>query len=904
MGAAPHIAPGEPPFPNGDAAAAFFAAVAPPGTVLEMRIPKTKRGGPRRYFGVASGYFDNAVSFAQAAGRIGGEDAEAVYVTVNPVDPALLARSANRLKDGNPPTTTDAQIVAYRHLFVDVDPVYAAADAAGISASLDERRRALAKRDDVLAFVTETLGWPAPIYVGTSGNGGTLLFRFDAPNDEETVDLVRRGLSALDTLLSDTGAKVDATTSNPSRLMKVRGTIAAKGDHIPGRPHRRAGGRINRDAIPVSVDQLRILAELVPAPEPKKPSPSGAIQMTSGGSRSWDIRDVLKDSGIGVAEKQRGGSTVFALDRCLTSADHADGACVIERPDGMLLYVCHHNRCQGKTWHDAKAALRIQSSSSDGDTGKSTDRGGAKGAKSPSGTFGASTTDDEARDGWAERQPLPPESPRVPTLPIAMVPAPLREWIVDLADLTKLPVEMIATPAITAAGAVVGRNLGIRPGRFDDFVTVPNLWGAIIARPGWLKSAAVKEGFRPINRLVAAAIEAFTAAERDAAVARERIGAEIDAFKARMRESAKKDHDLAELEAAMRAKREELREATPKERRYLTHDATVEKLGELLRDNPRGLLILRDELSGWMRNLDKAGREGDREFFLEAWNGTGSYTTDRIGRGTIHIPALTISVFGGIQPGKLRPLIASAVDGGAGDDGLLQRLQLTVWPDRLPPWKKPERWPDAGARDKAAAIYAALDAMDPGSARAATDADIPYLTFTPAAQLVADRWRDELEHRLRSDELDHAPAFGSHLAKYRSLMPELALIFSLIDIAAGTPGVVRGAVGEGSVRLAAAWCEFLEAHARKLYAAELDRGTSAAHALAAKIAAGAVIDGQPVRDIYRNHWTGIASSEAVLAGLTALADLGWLRVETVTTSGRPAQVVRLHPDLRQEEHHG
>jgi len=56
------------------------------------------------------------------------------------------------------------------------------------------------------------------------------------------------------------------------------------------------------------------------------------------------------------------------------------------------------------------------------------------------------------------------------------------------------------------------------------------------------------------------------------------------------------------------------------------------------------MLVLRDELSGWLRALDKPGREGDREFYLEAWNGTGSYTVDRIGRGTIHIPTLTLGL--------------------------------------------------------------------------------------------------------------------------------------------------------------------------------------------------------------------------------------------------------------------
>ncbi len=393
---------------------------------------------------------------------------------------------------------------------------------------------------------------------------------------------------------------------------------------------------------------------------------------------------------------------------------------------------------------------------------------------------------------------MPPETPPVPTLPVAMVPGRSVRGSSIWPTWRSFPVEMVAAPAVAAAGAVVGRNLGIRPGRFDDFVTVPNFWGAIIARPGWMKSAAVKEGFRPLGRLVATAIEAFKEAEEDAAVTRERIAAEIEAIKARMREAAKKGRDLADLEAELRAKREELRAATPKERRYLTHDATVEKLGELLRDNPRGLLILRDELSGWMRNLDKAGREGDREFFLEAWNGTGSFTTDRIGRGTIHIPALTLSVFGGIQPGKLRPLIASAVDGGAGDDGLLQRLQLTVWPDRLPPWKKPERWPDAAARDQAYGDLRGPRRDDAVAVRRRHRRRHPVPDVHPGGAGRRDEWRDELEHRLRSDELDHAPAFASHLAKYRSLMPELALIFHLIDVAAGTPECTRGAVGEGS----------------------------------------------------------------------------------------------------------
>jgi hypothetical protein len=280
-------------------------------------------------------------------------------------------------------------------------------------------------------------------------------------------------------------------------------------------------------------------------------------------------------------------------------------------------------------------------------------------------------------------------------------------------------------------------------------------------------------------------------------------------------------------------------------------------------------------LSGWLRAQDKAGREGDREFYLEAWNGTRSFTTDRIGRGTMHSPALCLSVFGGIQPGKLKPLVMDALDGGAGDDGLLQRLQLLVWPDRQPPWIAPTGWPDQEARARADAIYAWLDTQSPTTVHANTKGKIPYVTFTPGAQAVFDEWRDELERRLRSDEAERHPAFTSHLSKYRSLMPALALIFELIALAAGEHAAT-GQVGEPAVRLAAAWCDFLECHARKLYAPKLAGGVATAHLLAAKIKAGLIQDGATIRDIYRAEWSGLRTPDRVMDGAQVLAQHGWL----------------------------
>ena len=88
---------------------------------------------------------------------------------------------------------------------------------------------------------------------------------------------------------------------------------------------------------------------------------------------------------------------------------------------------------------------------------------------------------------------------------------------------------------------------------------------------------------------------------------------------------------------------------------------------------------MRDELVGLIASWDKSGREGDRQFFLEAWNGTDDYDTDRIGRGTIIIPNLCVSIFGGMQPDKLTAYLEQASD-ALGNNGLLQRFQLLVYP--------------------------------------------------------------------------------------------------------------------------------------------------------------------------------------------------------------------------------
>jgi putative DNA primase/helicase len=500
-----------------------------------------------------------------------------------------------------------------------------------------------------------------------------------------------------------------------------------------------------------------------------------------------------------------------------------------------------------------------------------------------------STVDSEpaAVDGWPARQPLPaPEA--VPALPAELVPAPLRLWLVDAAERACLPLELVAVPALVVAGSLVGRACGIRPeGAGDPWTVVPNLWGAIVAPPGMLKSFAIGEAAAPLRPLEAEARAEHVKARDGAEAEKAALAAELARLKGRKRGDVDRDG----IAAVMRRQRE----CEVTERRLVTSDATPEKLGEILAGNPRGVLMLRDEIAGWLATFDRPGREGERAFYLEAWEGLSPFTVDRIGRGSLHIPALCVSVLGGIQPGKLSSYVAEALAGGSGADGLLQRLQLLVWPDGLPPYRRTERGTDRAARERAFAVYRGLSAAGAGATLPGTGG-VPCLAFDAEAQVIFRAWRDELEARVRGEELQRTPAFCSHVAKYRSLMPALALLFHVLDTVAGGTG--GGEVPATAARYAAAWCEYLEAHARKLYRRELSGDAEAARSLAGKLEAGEVAEGSAVRELYRRGWSGLATPEAVWQALTTLERLGWLRVAEQPTPGRPSYVVTLHPDLK------
>lgn len=493
----------------------------------------------------------------------------------------------------------------------------------------------------------------------------------------------------------------------------------------------------------------------------------------------------------------------------------------------------------------------------------------------------------EAFDPWPEPSPLGDDLPPVQAFEPALLPRQLRAWVMDIAERINCPADLVAIPAMVSAGALIGRKVGIRPQRKTDWLEVANLWGCVVAPPGSLKSPAAREALGPIKRL-----EAKAAADNDAALAdykaREALyKLEKDATdkgaRAALGGAGGRDAALAKLQGLIEP-------TPPPMKRYHTTDATAEKLGELCRDNPNGLLVERDELLSLFADLDRPEKTLARGFYLTGWGGLDGFTFDRIARGTVRIPAVNISLCGTTQPTRLAGYIRESLR--SFDDGMVQRLQLLAWPDFTAPFREVDRYPDSEARAAAHECFADLANLDTVELGAVCEQlsgahGVPFLRFAENAQEVFADWRDRwLEQRLRSGQLQSA--MTAHLAKYRGLIPRLALICHI------------GNRHEGPVSLEAtgqalAWADYLESHASRVYASLSLDNADAARAIWRRMKKGNLPQPFTARDIQQKGWSGLTETARIASGLEALCDAHWLRADRVDTGGRPSTVYRMNP---------
>jgi len=209
-----------------------------PGEIIEVRA----MGVDRKKNMVLSGYFDNHNDFCKAVKETDKRQHAGIYFTLQVIDPRLIARAYNRLKPGDL-TTSDKDVLFYRWLPIDIDPVRPS----GVSSSASELKAALDLRGPIAAYVMQEIESAAPIRA-MSGNGGHLLFRLpDWPTDAKNKGIIKGILEDISLRFSTPQVSIDTSVFNPARIWKLYGTTAHKGDEVPASQYHEA--RLHRMAF-------------------------------------------------------------------------------------------------------------------------------------------------------------------------------------------------------------------------------------------------------------------------------------------------------------------------------------------------------------------------------------------------------------------------------------------------------------------------------------------------------------------------------------------------------------------------------------------------------------------------------------------------------------------------------
>jgi hypothetical protein len=716
----------------------YLRRVVEPGMVVELRILGCVDNPKYPPFTV-SGYFDHdhLHELATAACEWTAK-AEGCYVTINPVVPDLLARAANRVAVRPKHTTTDDEITRRVGLVFDADPKRPA----GVSANASEKAEA---QERILKLVNELTwrGWPAPI-LADSGNGYHARFNIDLANNDDARELIERVLKAASSMFSDDKVTIDTSLSNASRIIKLYGTLARKGDDTYARPHRLSKVISKPDDFQaVSAELLESFANeyqpAAPQPEVTHHRPRGSAFQTnanSGASPEARARAYVFSSGF--PDSIAGEHGHDSLYRCACELVDGFG---LDRNQALLIL---------RDWNQARAKppeseKQVQHKLDDAIKNHpvpslkrlNTDRSG-KGENR-----------DEPSALW------PPlrfqEPPPLLSFPVEVFPPPLQAYCREVAEAKLAPLDFVGAAMLVVAGAAIGQSVNIKVKR--DWTEAPLLFVIIVAPPGKTKSPVVRAVAKPLTEI-----------DRRLRVESAKASQEwID---------RKKAHDKDDSAPPPGPE--------PRQRRAIVKDVTRESLVVILADNPSGVLCDPDEASGWVASFNEYKGKGgsDREFWLSIW-GSAPVSVDRKGgRESTYVPFPFAAVVGGLPPVKLDKL----TDERSRSDGLLDRIIFTC-PEEFPR----QYWTEADLSEKAERDWSeSIAKLFDAPMYVKDDRELPYLAdFTPEARRAWVEWFNA--HAEEMDGLEFSSGQSGAWSKMRAHAARFALILSRLHWACNPP---------------------------------------------------------------------------------------------------------------------
>lgn len=465
--------------------------------------------------------------------------------------------------------------------------------------------------------------------------------------------------------------------------------------------------------------------------------------------------------------------------------------------------------------------------------------------------------------------------------PRIALPLVLRRFAVAAAEAMDVAVESVATPAIATCAAAIGNTCRVR---LTQTWTEPAvIWAVTLMESGSLKTPAYNAAVEPLHVAQRLAEEAYAAAQEGYKKARADYEAEASFWRGQPGGGADGKPDGASAEPVA---------PTPTD--YYTSDSTVEAIAVLLGNNPRGLALTRDELSGFFGSFGayKGGRGADESAYLEFFN-AGTVKLNRAGGKRIFVPKAALSIFGTCQPVVFNHAIGAQGAGGGGkatnqvDNGLAARFLIAA------PEFRAKQWRDAKAFETRhyAAMIAELLSI-PLSRDAEGHPNPALIELSPEAKALFALFVNE--HGTYTKSIENK-ALRYHYAKLEGIAARFALIFYLCDGATSQPLESTG-MGARHVLAGIALARWYGREARRVYDGFHSEAEQEKHDLLELIRDhGGEITVREMRR-RRERWTDPTAAEMALR---ALQRAGYGALEHVgpgPRGGRPTVKFVLHPD--------
>ncbi len=479
---------------------------------------------------------------------------------------------------------------------------------------------------------------------------------------------------------------------------------------------------------------------------------------------------------------------------------------------------------------------------------------------------------------WAAPSPIGRAPLAVLPWEPTFLPAVLADMVVSYADSIPMNREFVASNILAACGSLLSGKAQLALKHNGPWFETPNSWALNIAPVSSHKTP----GLAPTREALACVEERFRM-EHQAALAVHQ--ADMIIYEAQVK-AAKSAAAKGVIPLPLPPE-----PVSPMQRRAMTNNATPEALSVLSTAGP--IVVLDDEASGLFAQMTDPKNQPGKAFYLAAYNGSGGFQADRIGRGAVHIPRLCVSVIGNIQPEPLLRILLSAAREGRQADGFVQRFGLMTMPDPVAhthlvdlPYDM-SHW---GAGQDAIAGLLDYDPVAHGAVASKLGTALPYFRLSDEAMVL---WQAEYAQQLREARNPALmEAYRQHVMKQPKVIATVALVIHALE-------GCRGDISERVMERAIAASRFYLSHAKRVYYMSAhDIHAEPARQIAARMSRGEISGEFTSREAQRSGWAGCDSPENVASVLAVLEDADWVRPvvsQPSVAGGRPSKRWQVNP---------